>query len=76
MKVKRTFLGFHLHDWGEIEVIAQGVWKEGLPPLAIMFTKDPHWHTVGEVKKLQRKCSTCGKIDTWVRKIRYVSEFD
>jgi hypothetical protein len=65
------WLGIHEHDWTPWEVTGTGEISEGLPPLAQMFTKDPHWHTVGEIRRQERECRSCGRKEVTTEKVYY-----
>jgi hypothetical protein len=65
------WLGMHEHEWSPWETVERGNIVIGLPPLAQMFTKDPHWHVAGEFKKQKRKCKTCGLSQTRAEKVYY-----
>ncbi len=65
------WLGIHEHEWSPWKLMATANISRGLPPLAQMFTKDPQWYVVGEARKQERACKTCGLNQIRVKRIYY-----
>jgi hypothetical protein len=67
----RRKLGMHVHEWSPWRETGRRKIYYGLPPLAIMFTNDPHWYLGGERIYKQRECSACGKTESYSSEIEF-----
>jgi len=61
----------HKHDWTQWELTGSCEIREGNAPLVVMFTGKEHWHVVGEMRRQERKCQSCGLSQVKTEKVYY-----
>jgi hypothetical protein len=61
----------HKHDWTKWEITGTGEIKHGHPPLVVLFTGRQEWYVVGEVRRQERKCNSCGLTEVKTEKIYF-----
>jgi hypothetical protein len=61
----------HKHDWTRWEVTARLEIRAGHAPIVVMFTGKQEWHVVGEMRRQERECKSCGLSQVKTEKVYF-----